>query len=280
MIPTTFAKPNVRSQMAFLKRDTLWESEKPYKLGYEPIGDAIPRTNHKYVVQPVDVSDVRQAHQKFTLDRNGFEYHHLRSELKYEDFFDNDKIASVYLKELRELVKTVCMAKQAVPLDAEIRRRHADFPTSTGEEYQFAQPSFLTHIDVTLDGTRRIIQKLYPTVSEEILKSRIECVTVWKPLVGPVQDWPLAVCDAMTLDDADVVPADVVYQKVATENYLIHHNVNQKWYYMDRQEDHEALLFKAADSDAGRTARGYPGPIALSAETSLTPGLDLLRVLG
>uniref|UniRef100_A0A0B7K1S1 Uncharacterized protein n=1 Tax=Bionectria ochroleuca TaxID=29856 RepID=A0A0B7K1S1_BIOOC len=254
MIPTTFAKPNVRSQMAFLKRDTLWESEKPYKLGYEPIGDAIPRTNHKYVVQPVDVSDVRQAHQKFTLDRNGFEYHHLRSELKYEDFFDNDKIASVYLKELRELVKTVCMAKQAVPLDAEV--------------------------NVTLDGTRRIIQKLYPTVSEEILKSRIECVTVWKPLVGPVQDWPLAVCDAMTLDDADVVPADVVYQKVATENYLIHHNVNQKWYYMDRQEDHEALLFKAADSDAGRTARGYPGPIALSAETSLTPGLDLLRVLG
>jgi hypothetical protein len=76
----------------------------------------------------VDVSDVRQAHQKFTLDRNGFEYHHLRSELKYEDFFDNDKIASVYLKELRELVKTVCMAKQAVPLDAEVSLSYTVLP--------------------------------------------------------------------------------------------------------------------------------------------------------
>lgn len=245
----------VKSEMAFLKRDTLWEHEKPYKLSYEPINSSIPRTNHKPEVHQVEVHDLRQSPLRMSLDKNGFEVHRLNTCMKYEEFFDEQKISGVYLKELQQLVKKVCGGRKAIPLDAEIRRRHATFPTSTGENYQFPQPAFLTHIDVTVAGAREIIKKLYPTAAEEILKARIQCVTVWKPLKGPVEDWPLALCDATTLGPSDVVPSDVVYQKVATENYLVHFSDKQKWYYLDRQQPDEVFMFKAADSEPGQSAR-------------------------
>ncbi|RYP41076.1 hypothetical protein DL767_001237 [Monosporascus sp. MG133] len=267
----------MKARMAFLARDELWNHVKPYKLGYEPVGIDLPRTNHKLEVHEVDIHDMRGISDRVSLDRNGFEVHQLHSKLPYEDFFDSAKVAAVYLKEIQGLVKSVCGAKQALPLDAELRCRHASFPTSTGEHYQFAQPSLLTHIDVTVDGAKEIIKKLYPTAADEILKSRIQMVTVWKPLKGPVEDWPLAVCDATSLDPSDAVSADVVYQKVVTENYLVHYSDKQKWFYLDRQEPHEVLVFKAADSEPGQTARCAHGSFDIGARAHRGSNLRSVR---
>ncbi|KAM0430143.1 hypothetical protein ACHAPT_006151 [Fusarium lateritium] len=211
----------IKSEMAFLKRDPLWEREKPYKLGYEPADASIPRTNHKPEIHPVEVHDLRQSSLEMSLDTNGFEVHHLNSRLRYEEFFDEQKVSSVYLKELQQLVKKVCGGKQAIPLDAEAS-----------------------------------LVSLFP------LQTRDKC-SVWKPLEGPVEDWPLALCDARTLDPSDAIPSDVVYAKVATENYLIHYSDQQRWYYLDHQEPGEVFMFKAADSEPGKDARQYTCLICL-----------------
>ncbi|KAI1819345.1 hypothetical protein F4861DRAFT_534523 [Xylaria intraflava] len=263
----------MKGKMAFLARDELWDHVKPYKLGYEPVGIDLPRSNHKLAVHEVRIQDMRGISDKVTLDENGFEVHQIHSKLPYEDFFDPARVGAVYLKEVQALVKMVRGAKHAVPLDAELRCRHASFPVSTGGHYQYPQPSFLTHIDVTVDGVKEIIKKLYPEHADEILKSRFEMVTVWKPLRGPVDDWPLAVCDATSLDTSDAVPADVVYQKVVTENYMVHFNDRQKWFYLHKQEPHEVLLFKAADSEPGQTARCAHGSFDIGA--TLPGGRDV-----
>jgi hypothetical protein len=72
---------------------------------------------------------------------------------------------------------------------------------------------------------------------------------VWKPFRVPVGDWPLAICDATSVDQADLVAADIIYPNYHAENRMVHFNENQKWYWLPDQAANEVLTFKAIDSD-------------------------------
>lgn len=73
----------------------------------------------------------------------------------------------------------------------------------------------------------------------------------WKPIQGPVYDWPLTVCDSRTVDyDSDTVAMDVVAQAYTNENTRISHNASHRWYYWDALMENEAVLFLQSDSDA------------------------------
>ena len=76
----------------------------------------------------------------------------------------------------------------------------------------------------------------------------------------PVQDWPLAVCDATSVDPADFVETDVIYPNYIAENRALHFNANQKWYWLPHQDKNEALVFKAIDSDIRKDARKSQPP--------------------
>ena len=68
--------------------------------------------------------------------------------------------------------------------------------------------------------------------------------SVWKPLQGPLHDWPLCVCDSSTVDTADLVPSDQVFPRHAVENIQAHFNQNQKWYYLSGQTAEELWIFQ------------------------------------
>jgi hypothetical protein len=82
--------------------------------------------------------------------------------------------------------------------------------------------------------------------------------SVWKPCRLPVRDWPLAVCDATSVDLADLVPTDIIYPNYVAENCMVHFNENQKWYWLPDQEADEVLVFKAVDSDDPNSWRESP----------------------
>jgi hypothetical protein len=109
----------VKSDMVFLKRDLLWDHEKPYRMRYIPIG-GVPKTNFLTETHPLDIYNLRPAIPTLSLDTNGFEIHKLASDLNYNDFFDWNKVHAVYMKEVQELAKRVCKAKHAHPLDYEV----------------------------------------------------------------------------------------------------------------------------------------------------------------
>jgi len=73
--------------------------------------------------------------------------------------------------------------------------------------------------------------------------------SVWKPLRGPIKDWPLAVCDSSSLEDGDMREADIVFGDRVIENYLVQFNPKQKWYYLSDQTSDEAWVFLQAGSD-------------------------------
>ena len=73
--------------------------------------------------------------------------------------------------------------------------------------------------------------------------------SVWRPLSGPVRQWPLALCDAASVDAArDLERHHIVGPRRVKTQFLVHASPEQRWYYLRDQMPNEALLFRQADS--------------------------------
>lgn len=80
-------------------------------------------------------------------------------------------------------------------------------------------------------------------------KTMLIHLSVWKPIVGPVRDWPLALCSAETIDpNQDLEPCDLVYSDYVVENMQTYHHDKQRWFYLSDQMPNEAWLFLQADT--------------------------------
>lgn len=77
-------------------------------------------------------------------------------------------------------------------------------------------------------------------------------------LAGPVLDTPLALCDARSVNVADLVAAEIRYPTRTGELYLATHNPRHRWWYASAIDRHEALVFKQYDSQASGVARFTP----------------------
>ena len=73
-----------------------------------------------------------------------------------------------------------------------------------------------------------------------------------------MRDWPLAVCDATSVDHADLVPTDIIYPNYVAENCMLHFNEKQQWYWLPDQKADEILVFKAVDSECQSSWRESP----------------------
>ena len=51
----------------------------------------------------------------------------------------------------------------------------------------------------------------------------------WRPLRGPVQDSPLAVCDAATVSQEDLVPIKLIFPERVGSVYSVSHNPKHRW---------------------------------------------------
>ena len=54
---------------------------------------------------------------------------------------------------------------------------------------------------------------------------------LWRPIRGPLLDSPLALCDAQTLEDENLIPSDLRYPDRVGEIIAITYNSRQRWYY-------------------------------------------------
>ncbi|KAK5995288.1 Fe(II)/2-oxoglutarate-dependent dioxygenase nvfI-like protein [Cladobotryum mycophilum] len=249
---------HIASSMYYLDRAHLQHVEKPYSMRYLPEED-IPQTNYMKVKHPILVKSMREPGAgPFHIDECGFQIIDLHSSLTYDEFWDNERVQQVYVEEVKEALKRELGAKYVHVLDYAVRRRHESFPVSTGEEYQYDQPTALAHIDFTVDEGERITKVLFGDRAGEVLRGRWQAINVWKPIKGPLNDWPLGLCDSRTVNfENDTIAGDIVFDEFVTENLQIFPSPNFQWYYLPDQNIWEALVFKSADSD-GTTVPGCP----------------------
>ena len=76
--------------------------------------------------------------------------------------------------------------------------------------------------------------------------------SVWKPLQGPLRDWPLVLCKPSSLDpENDLELMDRVYPTNIEESIQIYHSEAQEWYFLSDQKANELLIFRGGDSTLG-----------------------------
>lgn len=79
--------------------------------------------------------------------------------------------------------------------------------------------------------------------------------SLWKPIRGPVYDFPLTLCDRRTVDYASQATAmDIVTRDFANENTQIYFDEKHKWYYWHGLQVDEVISFIQADSEAENRA--------------------------
>ncbi|KAI0182487.1 hypothetical protein EV127DRAFT_488048 [Xylaria flabelliformis] len=212
--------------------------------------------NFRWVDTNVSISNARSLRDEFTLDHHGFAYVDDSEGLDGELFQalrrgDSEQVKSLYYPRVEALVKKNTGAARVIIFDHTLRKRDPardKRDNADGKE----QPATTVHCDQSERGAlRRLRQNIGPQEDfDEILTKRIQMINVWRPLNGPVVDWPLAQMDFTTLDTRNVHPCDLWRGEYEDrgQTVTIEHSPNQKWWYLGGHRSDEVTLLKIWDS--------------------------------
>jgi hypothetical protein len=202
----------------------------------------------------VHIRDMRPVAAEVGLDRQGFAL--VEQHTAVHDFWDDDEVRRVYYPEAERFLAEKTGASRVFIFDHLQRRR---VPGATRRAPGVPpQPATRVHVDHTSRSGPQRVCDLLPDEAEELLKGRVQVINLWRPIRGPLQDSPLAVCDARTVDPADLVPSDLVYRERVGETYSVTYNPAHEWYYVPEMRREQALLLKIADTKTDGRARFMP----------------------
>jgi hypothetical protein len=206
----------------------------------------------------INISDGRSTNQQPTLAANGLLLDRHTTEVV--DFFDREAVKELYANEMCELIGKTLRADKVLILETLIRGSKelaANRPKTRVDEY-----AFKAHVDADGESFLRWANIMNPEESQRYKNRPFAVYNVWRPLV-PVEEKPLALCDASTVTRDDLVPAFYSgFEGLATARNLdypppVHYfhlafNPNQRWFYFPNMTPDEVLIFKQWDSNEER----------------------------
>ncbi|HUN60117.1 MAG TPA: CmcJ/NvfI family oxidoreductase [Candidatus Binataceae bacterium] len=221
--------------------------EKPYNYTYTP-PDGAPSTNRKTDKRIVEIHNGRPLIGQLSLDREGFELHHDPS--RVTDFYNDEEVLRVYYPECERLVKAATGATRVVVFDHIVRNSGR----AKGDK-RIKLPAKGAHNDYTFTSGPQRVRDFFPEEAGSLLSHRFAIINVWRPVAGPVQESPFAICDAQSIAPADFVASDLIYPHRRGETLAIHYNPAHRWYYFPLMQTDEAMLLKCYDSATDGRAR-------------------------
>jgi len=247
---------NVVSQLPHIVADLNYlapTADRPRNYTFEP-PPGVPRYNGRHETRSVAIRDARPVADIVSLDANGFAI--VRHKSAVRDFFNEEEVRRVYYPEVERVIKEATGADRVHIFDHTTRRRVPGAQDRVGDGPR--QPALRVHVDHTARSGPQRVRDLLPDEANELLKGRVQVINLWRPLVGPLLDAPLAVCDATTVAAGDLVPSDLVYPHRVGETYSVTYNPAHRWYYVPRMRTDEALLIKCSDTAVNVPARFTP----------------------
>ncbi len=228
-------------------------SARPRTYTYEPPA-GVPGTTTVSEPHTVQISDARPILSEISLDEQGFGLVQHRSAVR--DFYNEGEVRAIYYPEAEQLLKEATGADRVFIFDNTVRRR-----VPGAEDRVFGvprQPVPRVHVDHTVKSGPQRVRDLIPDEAEELLRGRVQIINLWRPIRGPLQDMPLAVCDALTVKPEQLIPSDLVYKDRVGETYSVTYDAGHRWYYVPKMEADEVLLLKCYDSKTDGRARFAP----------------------
>ncbi|KAI9011688.1 hypothetical protein DFJ74DRAFT_306058 [Hyaloraphidium curvatum] len=253
------------------------DGKKPYTYTYDP-GDGRPLQFYPVEKQRVPIADVRKLwgldggeplEPRPTLMQDGTELRlgegWIGEGLTPEDYGNESKVREVYHPRVIELLRRIIedggkrKLKKAIIFDSTVRRREtlevavADIGKD-GKRPAVPQPVARIHGDYTdMSGPRRVRKHVEGEEADKLLaENRWAIINVWRPIVGPVLDAPLAL-----LRKEDAVPArdfvahDLIYPDLRGETLAVRHHPSHRLIYAPAQKPDEVWVFKTFDCVKG-----------------------------
>jgi hypothetical protein len=213
----------------------------------EPQSNVVPEPH------AVPIYDARSVVDSISLDREGFALVRQRSAVR--DFYNDDEVRSTYYPEAERLIKEATDASRVFIFDHTVRKRVVGAADRSGG---LRQPVGRVHVDHTAQSGPQRVRDLIPDEADALLKGRVQIINLWRPIRGPLQDAPLAVCDARTVKFDELVGSDLVYPNRVGETYSVKYSPEHRWFYVPEMTADEILLLKCFDSKTDGRARFAP----------------------
>ncbi|KAK4200761.1 hypothetical protein QBC40DRAFT_253766 [Triangularia verruculosa] len=243
----------VAGMIGFIAPLPQWEKEKTFCLAL-PLPDNQPKTNLVIDQHTVMLRDVRGREEQYDLDTHGFTFAAMPP-LKV-DLDDEQALRTDYVQQMEDFLREKLQADIVHVFDYTLRRVK---PQGASYNWNEARPPGTSaHVDQSPHAafTR---MRLHLEGNIETLKTgRVQLINIWRPIVGPVKDMVLGICDARTVENEDLITHDLVYHHYVGENLQLKYNSKQRWYFLDNMEPGEGIIFKNFDSIMDGRARLAP----------------------
>lgn len=257
----------------------------PARIRYLAEGDFVTR---RYVSRGAEINtgdysdhdcvvrDGMPIRDHFTLDRHGFMLGRHASAVT--DFTERAQVDTLYMREVEAVVTRLCGATRTAAQGWMIRTS-ADLSARAQEKVEgyvhsggIQPPAGEAHVDYNERTGRVAAARIYAErFPDGPGYSRYICFSLWRALSPGPQDWPLAVCDGRTVDDAETASntlfvvdefptGDALTAPVEGEDTMIaatifRYRERHRWWYFSNMAADDVLLFKFQDSDHGVTWR-------------------------
>lgn len=152
-------------------------------------------------------------------------------------------------------------ASEVFIFDHTIRRQYSASDSSPGNPVSPAialrGPVQRVHIDQSYPASRNRVLHHLPEQAPTLLKGRYQIINVWRPIKTIYKD-PLAVAEAHSVPDSDLIGAKLIYPDREGETYVVRPSERHRWYFRYAQTPDLVTLIKCFDSKTDGRARRVP----------------------
>ncbi len=226
-----------------------------------PPASGLPTVRPAFVRQTVQILDIRAEPEDLRLDNCGFEL--LTLPAAFGDYYDEAAARSRYYPEVEAAMLSLTGAHAVVVFDHNVRST----ARAARNEPSVRVPAEQVHNDYTeRSGPKRKREILEAAGLADLIDRHVAFINLWRPIIGPVRDNPLAVCDARSVLPADFVATEIRHfgeddlqvPRHIGEIYSVIHRPAHRWFYVSEMQPDEALLLKCYDSRTDGRARFMP----------------------
>ena len=205
-------------------------------------------------LKEVEVHNAWPFVNDFNVDKQGFELKEFNT--TFDKYEDEAALKEKFYADVVAFVKKETGAKEVAVFDHTVRKR---LPADLKQQTETSRPAvLLVHSDYTAKSAKQRVKDIMGDRAGELLAKRVAFYNVWKPLYETVEELPLAMCDATSSSDEDMLLMNLKYSDRTGEIYVVRHSPEHRWFYFPRMTPKNALLLKTYDSETDGRARFTP----------------------
>lgn len=197
------------------------------------------------------IIDARYLADPPTLEREGLTI--MRMPTAVADWRDSAQVAAIHPAEVIAFAQALTGA-DAVVMSGPASLRFGERSPEAGSRDN-SNAARLIHSDTSHSASFDFAEASNPYPERKI--RRVAQHNIWRTFSGAPQDVPLAMCDARSVADGDVILAEAAFDRQGKiiwsfEAVLLRYNPAHRWLYYSNMDPEEVLVFKRHDTDTGK----------------------------